>query len=141
MKGQKLLKVSGVLMAVGGIAALAAGILAILGTADLSVLADDALKIVAILAILGGAAAFAAGIVGVKAAGMPGVGKIKAALLLGLFSLLLGLISAVCSLVSNAFTFDILTIVCIVAGAVFPVLYLVGLIQFKNALVALLSGD
>lgn len=141
MKGQKLLKVSGILMTIGGIAALAVGILAILGIGKLTVLTNTALKIVAILAILGGTSEFSAGIIGVKTSGMPSIGKIEAALTFGLFSLMLGLASVIYSLFSSAFTFDILTAVCIVAGVVFAILYLVAVNQFKKALFTLLFGN
>ena len=83
MKGQKMLKVCSILMIIGGAFVALTGILAIAGLSILlSGLGGAAVAIMTIAVIvgcLGGALELAAGIVGVKAAGMPSVGKIKAA--------------------------------------------------------------
>lgn len=143
MKGQQMLKVCSILMIIGGgIVLLGAifvsGLLSIIASAANGEL--QALAILAIvIAILGPALELAAGIVGVKAAGMPSVGKIKAALVLGLLVVLLSLFNNIYSFIVDGV--DVSAVIGLLLGLVVPVLYLVGLIQFKNALVELLSGE
>ncbi len=144
MKGQKMLKVCSILMIIGGAFVTLTGILMIAGLSILlSGLGGAAVAIMTIAVIvgcLGGALELAAGIVGVKAAGMPSVGKIKAALVLGILVIVMALFSNIYTLVTaDQITFSSFLSACL--GLVIPVLYLVGLVQFKNALVALLSGD
>ena len=139
MKGQKMLKVCSILMIVGGGIAAVLSVLAILGAAALAAAGalETFLLIAVILAVLGAGIELAAGIVGVKAAGMPSVGKIKA-------SVIMGILVVVMSIVSNVFNYSLngkFDVVSIVLGLVLPVLYLIGVFKFKNALVALLSGE
>lgn len=139
MKGQKMLKVCSILMIVGGGIAAVLSVLAILGAAALATAGalETFLLIAVILAVLGAGIELAAGIVGVKAAGMPSVGKIKA-------SVIMGILVVVMSIASNVFNYTLngkFDVVSIVLGLVLPVLYLIGVFKFKNALVALLSGE
>ncbi len=139
MKGQKMLKVCSILMIVGGGIAAVLSVLAILGAAALAAAGalETFLLIAVILAVLGAGIELAAGIVGVKAAGMPSVGKIKA-------SVIMGILVVVMSIASNVFNYSLtgkFDVVSIVLGLVLPVLYLIGVFKFKNALVALLSGE
>ena len=61
-------------------------------------------------------------------------------LVLGILVIVMALFSNVSILLTaDQITFSSFLSACL--GLVIPVLYLVGLIQFKNALVALLSGD
>ncbi len=139
MKGQKMLKVCSILMIVGGGIAAVLSVLAILGAAALATAGalETFLLIAVVLAVLGAGIELAAGIVGVKAAGMPSVGKIKA-------SVIMGILVVVMSIASNVFNYSLtgkFDVVSIVLGLVLPVLYLIGVFKFKNALVALLSGE
>lgn len=80
-----------------------------------------------------------AGIVGVQAAKMPSVSKIKASLIFGLLVVVLSLASSIGSIVTSGFSGN--AVFSLLIGLVIPALYLFGLIQYKNALVALLSGE
>ncbi len=143
MKGQKLLKVCSILMIIGGGILLLFAILAVAGVGLVAAATDlgAGLTAVAILAIIlsfaGAAIELVAGIVGVKAANMPSAGKIKAALVLGILVLLISLYNSITTIVADGFGAGIFGLI---IGAVLPVLYIVGVIQFKNALIELLGG-
>lgn len=143
MKGQKMLKVCSILMIIGGGLVLLgaiflSGLLGLLAAETGGTL--QSLAIVAIIiSIAGPAIELVAGIIGVKAAGMPSVGKIKASLILGLLVVLLALFNNIYGFIINGVNVN--GIVGLLLGLVVPVLYLVGLIQFKNALIELLSGE
>lgn len=143
LKGQKMLKVCGILMIIGGVLNLVLGIITVAGLALLLAALEGSFGVLLIAAmaaaLLGGALELAAGIVGVKAAEMPSVGKIKAALILGLLVLILCLFSFISSVVADGFSLS--SVVSLIFGIVVPVLYIMGVIQYKNALVALLSGE
>lgn len=143
MKGQQMLKVCSILMIIGGALNLLLAIIVIAGLAVLMAALEGAgaalLVAAMVAACLGGALELAAGIVGVKAAEMPSVGKIKAALILGILVVVLCLFNLITNVVSEGFTTS--SIITMLLGVVVPILYLVGLIQYKNALVALLSGE
>lgn len=144
LKGQKMLKVCSILMIIGGALVLVLGVIGLLGIAavaaagaDLGMAAGETYSAV-IISVVSGAIELAAGIVGVKAAKMPSVGKIKASLIMGLLVALLSLVSSIMNIVSDGFqASDILGLL---LGLVVPVLYIVGVIQYKNALLELLGG-
>lgn len=143
MKGQKMLKVCGILMIIGAAFALIVAVLAIIGAAVLLADGGGSLLAAAVIAVviscIGGIIQLAAGIVGVKAANMPSVGKIKAAVILGILVIVLSLYSSIYSIVTDGFAAA--DLVSIVLGLIIPVLYVVGVIQYKNALLELLNGD
>lgn len=144
LKGQKLLKVIGILMIICGAASLVITVIAI---GPIIYVANAIGGIVPLLLtlvvpLIAAAIELAAGIVGVKAAGMPSVNKIKTAVILGIVILVLSLVSITYStLLSSALGNSVTDIVIdAVSGLVIPVLYLVAVFQYKNALVKLLNG-
>ena len=144
LKGQKMLKVCSILMIIGAAFVLVFAIVGLLGVATLDVVSGGevsgtGLYLGLIVSLIAAAIQLVAGIVGVQAAKMPSVNKIKLSLIFGLLVVVLSLISSISSIVSNGFSGSAMSGLLI--GLVIPALYLVGLIQYKNALVALLSGD
>ncbi|MEG1404874.1 MAG: hypothetical protein RSC52_05140, partial [Oscillospiraceae bacterium] len=77
--------------------------------------------------------------VGIKASSSPSVPKIKASLILGLLVFLLSLASTIYNLVSVEITG--VAIISAIIGLIIPVLYLVAIFKFKNALVALMTAE
>lgn len=142
LKGQKMLKVCSILMIIGGALALIVSILGFVGVAAAATLFEEGIASAYLwvtLALVASIVQLVAGIVGVQAAKMPSVNKIKLSLIFGLLVVVLSLVSSIATIVSEGFSGSALTSLLI--GLVIPALYLVGLIQYKNALVALLSGD
>lgn len=144
LKGQKMLKVCSILMIIGAALALLVTIMGFVGIAALDAAFDGEISgssayLWLVVALVAGAIQLVAGIVGIQAAKMPSVNKIKLSLIFGLIVVVLSLISSISSIVSNGFSGSAITGLLI--GLVIPALYLVGLMQYKNALVALLSGD
>lgn len=152
LKGQKMLKVCSILMIIGGAISL---LVSILGLVTLSAAASlgaamganldaelgmsmGAAYAVMVVAIVASGIELAAGIVGVQTAKMPSVAKIKASLILGLVVALLNLAASIYSMVmGGSFANEIVSLL---LGLVIPVLYIVGIIQYKNALLELLGG-
>lgn len=146
LKGQKMLKVCSILMIIGGALLLLLSIIGLAGVVaafavatpeELGMSAGAAYGSMAV-GIASAVIELVAGIVGVKAAKMPSVGKIKASLILGLLVAVLSLISSISGIVTSGFTGS--AVAGLVLGLVVPVLYVVGVIQYKNALVELLGG-
>ena len=144
LKGQKMLKVCSILMIIGGALVLLISIFGLVGViAAASAGLDIGMSIGAAygamaIAIVSSAIELVAGIIGVQAAKMPSVGKIKASLIMGLLVALLSLVSSIMSIVSAGF--EVSDIVSLLLGLVVPVLYIVGVIQYKNALLELMGG-
>ncbi|MEG1908324.1 MAG: hypothetical protein RR147_01890 [Oscillospiraceae bacterium] len=143
MKGQKMLKVCGILMVIFGALALLISILGVLGVGLLAAASEESLGMAAtlmlIVGILGCALELVTGIVGIKASSSPSVPKIKASLILGLLVFLLSLASTIYNLVSVEITG--VAIISAIIGLIIPVLYLVAIFKFKNALVALMTAE
>lgn len=145
LKGQKMLKVVGILMIIGG----ALSIVFTIASIGLIIYVANAvggmvpILLILVLPLIASVIELIAGILGVKAAGMPSVGKIKTAVVLGIVILVLSLVSMVYStLMSSALGSSVTDIVVdAVAGLVLPALYLVAVFRYKNALVKLLSGE
>lgn len=144
LKGQKLLKVIGILMIICGAASL---VMTAMSIGPIIYVANAAGGIVPIILTLvvpfiASTVELAGGIVGVKAAGMPSVSKIKTAVVLGVVILVLSVVS----ISYNALMFSALgsnvtsIIIDAVSGLVIPVLYLVAVFKYKNALIKLLNG-
>lgn len=125
MKGQKFLKVTGILMIIGGAIAIVGGIIAILGVSALAYLAGDAggtglLYTAAILCTVSGAAELIAGIMGVKHSKNPAAAK---------KCIVWGVIVAVLSIAGNILTvvggggFQITSLI---LGLALPILYIIG---------------
>ena len=147
LKGQKMLKVCSILMIIGGALMLLISIIGILGVAAaFSIVTEEEMGMSAgaaygtmVVGIVSAAIELVAGIVGVKAAKMPSVGKIKASFILGLVVAVLSLASSIYSFVTTGV--DLSAIAGLVLGLVVPVLYLMGVNQYKNALQAMLAGE
>lgn len=144
LKGQKLLKVIGILMIIfGGLSLLfSIGIGFAAALILVSTIGSAALIMLGALPIVSAALELAAGIVGVSAAGMPSVRKIRTAVVLGVLVLVLSVASLAYSAINSAaMGVNTYTIALdVVSGLVIPVLYLVGVFRYKNALVKLLTG-
>ncbi len=144
LKGQKMLKVCSILMIIGAALALIVSIMGFVGIAALNAVFEGEIAgfgtyLLLVVALVSAVVQLVAGIVGVQAAKMPSVNKIKLSLIFGLLVVVLSLISSISSIVNNGFSGSAMTSLLI--GLVIPALYLVGLIQYKNALVALMSGE
>lgn len=144
LKGQKLLKVIGILMIICGAASL---VMTAMSIGPIIYVANAAGGIVPIILTLvvpfiASTVELAGGIVGVKAAGMPSVSKIKTAVVLGVVILVLSVVSiAYNALMFSALGSNVTSIVIdAVSGLVIPVLYLVAVFKYKNALIKLLNG-
>lgn len=144
LKGQKLLKVIGILMIICGAASLVMTAMSIGPIIYVANAAGGIVPIILTLAVpfIASTVELAGGIVGVKAAGMPSVSKIKTAVVLGVVILVLSVVS----IVYNALMFSALgssvtsIVIDAVSGLVIPVLYLIAVFQYKNALIKLLNG-
>ena len=144
IKGQKMLKVCSILMIVFGSLALLVSLLGVLGLSLLggavagaegaAALGGIAL-ILFIVACAGSILELAAGIVGVKAAKEPSINGIKTSAILGIVILAISVISVIYTFINS--TFDLTDLI----GLIIPTLYVVGVIQYKNGLLALLSGE
>lgn len=144
IKGQKMLKVCSILMIVFGSLALLVSLLGVLGLSLLggavagaegaAALGGIAL-ILFVVACASSILELAAGIVGVKAAKEPSINGIKASAILGIIILAISVISVIYTFINS--TFDLTDLI----GLIIPTLYVVGVIQYKNGLLALLSGE
>ncbi|MDR0380454.1 MAG: hypothetical protein LBH86_00460 [Oscillospiraceae bacterium] len=117
MGGGKFLRITGILMIIGGALSILLGVIALFGSL---IIVTGAAQVLAasILALVGGAAELVAGIFGVIYADRPDKAHI---------CIVMGIIVAVLSVASNLLSFNASTLL---AGLLLPVLYLVG--AFKN---------
>ena len=133
-QGSKMLKVTGILMIIGGALALVIAIIAVIGIAAAASLAAGALGggiialavIASILALLGGGVELAAGILGVKNWNQPA--KAQSCIVFGAIIIALSVLSNILNLASGS-EFNLFSLL---LGLVLPVLYLVGAVQLKN---------
>lgn len=131
-KGAKFLKVTGILMIIGGILGIILGIVALLGVAALAYISDGELVtgllyVASIVAVLSGIVQLIAGIMGVKNSKKPE--NAKKCMVWGVIVIVFSLISSILTVVGgNSFpTFSFLL------GLVLPVLYIVGAAKNKVA--------
>ena len=145
LKGQKLLKIIGILMIICGALSTVLTVISIGPIIYVANAIGGIVPIILTLAVplIASVIELVAGIVGVKAAGMPSVSKIKTAVILGIGILVLSLVSIAYSTVLSSALGNSITDIVIdaVAGLVIPVLYLVAVFRYKNALVRLLNGE
>lgn len=133
-QGSKMLKVTGILMIIGGALALVIALIAVIGIAAAASLAAGALGggiialavIASILALLGGGVELAAGILGVKNWNQPA--KAQSCIVFGAIIIALSVLSNILNLASGS-EFNLFSLL---LGLVLPVLYLVGAVQLKN---------
>ena len=133
-QGSKMLKVTGILMIIGGALALVIALIAVIGIAAAASLAAGALGggiialavIASILALLGGGIELVAGILGVKNWNQPA--KAQSCIVFGAIIIALSVLSNILNLTSGS-EFNLFTLL---LGLVLPVLYLIGAVQLKN---------
>lgn len=133
-QGSKMLKVTGILMIIGGALALVIAIIAVIRIAAAASLAAGVLGggiialavIASILALLGGGIELAAGILGVKNWNQPA--KAQSCIVFGAIIIALSVLSNILNLASGS-EFNLFSLL---LGLVLPVLYLVGAVQLKN---------
>lgn len=133
-QGSKMLKVTGILMIIGGALALVIAIIAVIRIAAAASLAAGVLGggiialavIASILALLGGGIELAAGILGVKNWNQPA--KAQSCIVFGAIIIALSVLSNILNLTSDS-EFNLFTLL---LGLVLPVLYLIGAVQLKN---------
>lgn len=132
-QGSKMLKVTGILMIIGGALSLIIALVAIVGLAAAASLAGGMVGVVVLLAvvasivaIVGGGIELAAGILGVKNWNQPA--KAQPCIVLGAIIIALSVVSNILS-ISSGSEFNLFTLL---LGLVLPVLYLIGAVQLKN---------
>ena len=126
MKGQKILKVTSILMIIGGVIAVVVGVLAILG---ISALAEGTglLYASSILVTVASVIQFIAGIKGISACSDPQ--KAASCIKWGIIIAILAIISMIIGLVGGG-TFSITSLV---LNLLLPGLYVYGAMQMKGA--------
>lgn len=132
MKGQTFLKVTSILMIIGGIIAAIAGVLAVLGLSALAALADSAegmglLYFSSVLVVVASVVELIAGIKGLGACKMPqkAAGCVKWGVIIAVLSVL----SIIISLAAGG-EFKVINLI---LNLLLPGLYVYGAVQMKNA--------
>ena len=134
MKSNMLLKVSGILMIIGGSISLIIGIIAVLGVGALAIiLGSEAntgmLMLGAVMLLVGAVITFIAGILGVKNAAKPE----KA-----MSCIVFGALAAIVSILSNILTVvggGAFSVPSLLTGLLLPVIYLAGAFMNKKSAV------
>ena len=132
MKGQKLLKVTSILMIIGGIIAAIAGVIAILGVSALAVLSGNAegtglLYASSILVTVASVIQFIAGIKGIGACSAPQ--KAASCIKWGIIIAVLSIISMIIGLIGGGE----FSIVSLVLNLLLPGLYIFSAVQMKGS--------
>ena len=128
-KTNMLLKVTGILMIIGGIAGIIVSIIAMLGVGALALLIGGAvglLMFAVILSLVGSIIELIAGIVGSKNAANPA--KAGTCVIFGIVTLALSVLGIIINLAGGG-SFSVANLG---LGVVIPVLYLIGALQNKN---------
>lgn len=132
-QGSKMLKVTGILMIIGGALSLIIALVAIVGLAAAASLAGGMVGVVVLLAvvasivaIVGGGIELVAGILGVKNWNQPA--KAQSCIVFGAIIIALSVLSNILNLASGS-EFNLFSLL---LGLVLPVLYLIGAVQLKN---------
>ena len=127
-KSNGFLKVTGILMIIGGVLGVIIGIIAAIGVALLSALDINSglLTFAAILLIVSSIVSFIAGIVGVSNAARPE--KAQTCIVFGIIVVVLSILSNVLTVVGGG-KFSVPSLF---TGLLLPVLYLVGAFQNKS---------
>ncbi|RHR11042.1 hypothetical protein DWX58_00850 [Pseudoflavonifractor sp. AF19-9AC] len=133
MKGQKLLKVTSILMIIGGVIAVIAGVLAILGISALAALSGSTegfglLYVSSGLVTVASIIQFIAGIKGIGACSDPQ--KAASCIKWGIVIAVLAIISIIIGIVGGG-KFSITSLV---LNLLLPGLYIYGAMQMKNAI-------
>ncbi len=136
MGENKLLKICGILMIIGGIIGMIVGAVAVVGLSIFVELAEEKglevneemLKVALILSIVGSLITLVAGVLGVMNAAKPE--KASVCIIAGIVAVAASLIGNVLTVVSGG-DFNPVNLV---SGLALPVLYLVGAFQSKNSI-------
>lgn len=131
MKGQTFLKVTSILMIIGGIIAAIAGVLAVLGLSALAALADGTegmglLYFSSILVVVASVVELIAGIKGLSACKMPQ--KAAGCVKWGVIIAVLSVVSIIISLAAGG-EFKVINLI---LNLLLPGLYVYGAVQMKN---------
>lgn len=132
-KGSGFLKVTGILMIIGGAIALIVAIIAIIGIAALAYISDGELAmgllyVSGVLTLLSAIAELIAGIIGVKNCKKPE--KAKTCIVWGVIVAALCVIGSILTVVGGS-SFPVFSLL---LGLVLPVLYIIGAVKNKQAL-------
>lgn len=129
MKGRTFLKVTGILMIIGGSIGIIGGILAVIGASALaSVLETNSSSFIfaGILILIGAIIQLVAGIMGVKNCARPE--KAQSCIVMGVLVALFSIIGNIISTVSgNSFS-----VMSLITGLIVPVLYIIGAVLNKK---------
>lgn len=130
-KSNSFLKVSGILMIIGGVLSIIISILAVIGASALAAaLGSEAimglLVVSSLLSLVSGVVSLIAGIVGAKNANKPE--KAMTCIIFGILTVLLSVLGSILSVVAGGkfSAFGLIT------GLIVPVLYLIGAFQNKK---------
>ncbi len=128
--GGKFLKITGILMIIGGIIGLIAGIVAVIGVGALAALgaSKGLLVIAAILALISGIVELLAGLKGNKGSKDPALGA--KCLPWGVCVLVLSIIGMILSKAGGGKV----GVVSVIVGLIIPILYIVGALMMKKEL-------
>ena len=129
MKGRKFLKVTGILMIIGGSIGIIGAIIAVIGVGALAAILETSsggLMFASILTLIGAVIQFIAGIMGVKNSARPEKAQscIVMGVLVALFSIAGNIISTV---LGNSFS-----VMNLITGLALPVLYIIGAVLNKR---------
>ena len=143
IKGQKILKVCSILMIVFGSLGLLAMIVSIAGLSAIGGIAAGfggaatAMGIALLAFFVGiciGAIELTAGIIGVKACKKPTINGIKTAFILGIILIAFDAVAIILNIVNDTFSFGS------IASLAIPVVYFLGVLQYRAAIIELASG-
>lgn len=129
MKGKKFLKITGILMIIGGAIGIVGGVLAVLGAGALAALLEvsaTGLLLSSILILVSAILQFIAGIMGVKHCENPAKAQ---------SCFIIGILVALCSVAGNvisAVLSDTFNFMNLITGLIIPVLYIYGAMQNKK---------
>ena len=128
MEGSKLLKVSGILMIIGGSISLIIAIIAMIGIAVLAAMGGSAalLWLSGIMLLVGAVVEFVGGIIGVK--NWNNLEKAQTCMVWGILAIALCVLSQILNLAGGG-SFNVVSLA---TGLVLPVLYLIGALQNKK---------
>jgi len=129
MKGMTMLKVTSVLMIIGGILATVLSIIAVIGVGTLAAfgVSSGLLYVACIIALGGSAIQIITGIKGLGACNIPS--KAASCVIWGIIVIAICVISEILTVIAG----DKFSIFTLLLGLVLPVLYIVGAIQLKEA--------
>lgn len=130
MKGRKFLKVTGILMIIGGAFGIIGGIVAVIGAGALAAVLETSaggLMLASTLILASAVFQLIAGIMGVKNCDKPE--KAQSCIVIGV---IVAILSVAGNVISNVLGSDF-NIINYVAGLIIPVLYIIGAVKNKES--------